>query len=123
MTPFVQRDFPIGSISAWSGAIVNVPSTFRLCDGTNGTPDLRNRFIAGAGTSYNPADTGGALLHDHDFTGDGHQHGFLPGDDFEAGATKANTTDPQSITGTTNNGNTLAPYYSLAYIMYAGRPL
>ena len=43
----------------WSGAQNAIPSGFVLCDGNNSTPDLRNRFIIGAGNSYNVDATGG----------------------------------------------------------------
>ena len=36
-----------------------IPSNYHLCDGTNGTPDLRDRFIVGAGNSYNLNSVGG----------------------------------------------------------------
>lgn len=52
--------FPIGGIILWNGAIGAIPSNFRLCDGQNGTPDLRDRFIVGAGGGYTPGDTGGS---------------------------------------------------------------
>ncbi len=39
---------PAGVIVAWSGLLVNIPSGWVLCDGNNGTPDLRDRFIVGA---------------------------------------------------------------------------
>lgn len=65
---------PIGGIIIWPGAIVDIPVGWAICDGTevNGitTPDLRNRFLVGAGDTYTPADTGGAdevdLSHVHD---------------------------------------------------------
>ena len=41
---------PTGVIVMWSGSVASIPSGWTLCDGSNGTPDLRNRFIAGAGT-------------------------------------------------------------------------
>jgi microcystin-dependent protein len=44
----------------WSGSTASVPSGWALCDGTNGTPDLRDRFIVGAGNSYAPGAVGGA---------------------------------------------------------------
>ena len=44
----------------WSGETTNIPSGWFLCDGQNGTPDLRNRFIVGAGNSYDVGDTGGS---------------------------------------------------------------
>ena len=34
----------------WSGNILNIPEGFLICDGTNGTPDLRDRFLIGTGT-------------------------------------------------------------------------
>jgi microcystin-dependent protein len=49
-----------GIIVMWSGAINKIPTGWLLCDGTNGTPDLRNRFIVGAGTDYSVGNTGGA---------------------------------------------------------------
>lgn len=49
---------PIGCIVLWSGAVSAVPSGWRLCDGTNGTPDLRDRFVVGARADSNgPATT------------------------------------------------------------------
>lgn len=51
---------PIGTISMWAGGVGDIPSGWHLCDGTAGTPDLRNRFIIGAGASYNPGTTGGS---------------------------------------------------------------
>jgi microcystin-dependent protein len=51
---------PTGGIIMWNGSINSIPSGWALCDGTNGTPDLRNRFIVGAGDQYNVLNTGGA---------------------------------------------------------------
>jgi microcystin-dependent protein len=51
---------PSGAILAWSGSIANIPAGFVICDGTNSTPDLRDRFIVGAGTTYAVDATGGA---------------------------------------------------------------
>ncbi|MCX9024763.1 MAG: hypothetical protein OIN85_01555 [Candidatus Methanoperedens sp.] len=48
-----------GMIVMWSGAINAIPNGWALCDGNKGTPDLRNRFIAGAGDKYKQGDTGG----------------------------------------------------------------
>lgn len=44
-----SASFPVGGIIMWSGTVATIPSGWALCDGTNGTPDLRNRFIVGAG--------------------------------------------------------------------------
>lgn len=55
--------FPVGGIIMWSGSIASIPSGWALCNGTSGTPDLRDRFIIGAGsTGYpSPAQTGGSF--------------------------------------------------------------
>ena len=59
-TAFVRDIIPAGIISMWSGSIGAIPSGWLLCDGSNGTPDLRNRFVMGAGSSYAVGATGGA---------------------------------------------------------------
>lgn len=54
---------PVRSIIMWSGTEADallIPSNWKLCDGTNGTPDLRNRFIVGAGDDYDIGETGGS---------------------------------------------------------------
>jgi len=51
---------PSGGIIMWSGAIAAIPTGWVLCDGTNGTPNLRSRFVIGAGSTYAVGDTGGA---------------------------------------------------------------
>lgn len=49
---------PSGFIGMWSGS--NVPEGWYLCDGSNGTPDLRDRFIVSAGNSYEIGNVGGS---------------------------------------------------------------
>lgn len=51
---------PSGLISLWYGAVGAVPSGWYLCDGTNGTPDLRDKFLVGAGNLYSVGATGGS---------------------------------------------------------------
>jgi hypothetical protein len=51
---------PAGLISMWSGSIGSIPSGWYLCDGSNGTPNLTDRFVIGAGSSYAVNGTGGA---------------------------------------------------------------
>lgn len=50
---------PAGSIIPWYGNLANIPDGFALCDGKNGTPDLRDRFLVGAGNAYKLGDIGG----------------------------------------------------------------
>ena len=50
---------PSGVIVLWSGAANAIPTGWALCNGSGTTPDLRNRFVIGAGNSYNVNDTGG----------------------------------------------------------------
>lgn len=51
---------PIGSIIIWSGAVANIPVGFALCDGNNGTPDLRSKFVYGASPDVAPGTEGGS---------------------------------------------------------------
>lgn len=45
-------------ICIWAGAIVDIPAGWALCDGNAGRPDLRDKFIVGAGNTYAVGDTG-----------------------------------------------------------------
>lgn len=51
---------PSGVIAMWSGTNANIPSGWALCDGTNSTPDLTDRFILGRAAASNTNSTGGA---------------------------------------------------------------
>lgn len=51
---------PVGAIMMWSGTLAAIPTGWALCDGNNSTPDLRSRFIVGAGSDYAVNDVGGA---------------------------------------------------------------
>jgi len=108
---------PTGFITLWAGAIVDIPNSWVLCDGNNGTPNLTDKFVVGAGDSYNVGDNGGGAGHQHAFTGDGHAHGIPGGAGLNIGANFIDSTDSQSATGTTDLDSTDPPYYALAYIM------
>lgn len=108
---------PPGGIIIWSGAIVAIPPGFVLCDGNNGTPDLRDRFVIGAGDTYPVDATGGSNSHSHDFTSDGHSHTHPGGDDLRPGANISDITTVETDTGTTSEENHLPSYLALAYIM------
>ncbi len=64
---------PSGTITLWSGAIVDIPSGWYLCDGNNQTPNLKNRFVVGAGGSFAVGDSGGYNNHGHEVTSE-HNH-------------------------------------------------
>ena len=77
---------PVGGICMYDGLVADLPSNWLVCDGTAGTPDLRDRFIVGAGTAYALGGTGGskdaiAVAHTHTFSGNtgqesaNHTHG------------------------------------------------
>jgi hypothetical protein len=135
---------PTGMISLWYGSIGSVPLGWYLCDGTNGTPDLRDRFIVGAGSTYSVAATGGSVdavlvshTHTATVTDPGHNHlyymygggggtvnivqaGNASGGPIAAGSTETKTTgvtvanNTQGVSATNAN---LPPYYALAYVM------
>jgi hypothetical protein len=87
-TAFVRDIIPTGVILLWSGSIASIPTGWLICDGTSGTPDLRDRFIVGAGSTYAVAATGGAanaitVSHTHTFStsttaGEGDHDHFFP---------------------------------------------
>ena len=54
-----------GMIMMWSGMVSNIPSSWALCDGRNGTPNLTERFIVAAGGQYQPHNSGNADTHQH----------------------------------------------------------
>jgi len=99
----------------WSGAIVDIPFGWQLCNGSNGTPDLRNKFIVGAGSTYAVGATGGALTHTHSVALN-HTHSTLP----MMGGTgmPASPAAPSyAASVTSGTGSSLPPYYALCYIM------
>ncbi|HMJ83490.1 MAG TPA: hypothetical protein VK504_10000 [Vicinamibacterales bacterium] len=96
--PLVSRLVPPGTIAIWSGTEADKPDGWFICNGENGTPDLQDRFVMGAGGTEQPGDFGEEQTHTHEVpaaatssrTGEepDHQHLF-PGDwygrDFEDG--------------------------------------
>lgn len=93
---YVNARLPSGFIGMWSGSIVTIPTGWLLCDGTNSTPDLRNRFIVGAGSTYAVAATGGtkdAIVVSHSHTasssvsdpGHSHNRSWTTPNDFNRG--------------------------------------
>lgn len=81
--PTTSPAVPAGCILIWSGATGSIPSGFVICDGTNGTPDLRDKFVIGAGNAYSVGQTGGSansivVTHTHTATTSvsdpGHNH-------------------------------------------------
>lgn len=61
-TAFVHSVMPTGIVMMWSGSSASIPYGWALCNGSNGTPDLRNRFVVGAGSTYANAATGGGTI-------------------------------------------------------------
>ena len=138
---------PEGVILMWSGVVNDIPNGWTLCDGTNGTPDLRGRFIVGAGGVYAPGNTGGQEQvtlnvnqmpsHSHPVNDPGHDHQHLDRYRFggsthiagvfpdipESETTEIRNTSPSptGISINNNGGNqpheNRPPYYALVFIM------
>ena len=91
---------PAGIIVMWSGSIASVPGGWHLCDGSSGTPDLRDRFVIGAGTTYAVGNAGGAAEHNHTITVEGHALTLaeLPAHDHAMFANVSNDTDISGAT-------------------------
>lgn len=56
----LSAPFASGMIMLWAGSIATIPSGWALCDGTFGTPNLRDRFVVGAGSSLAVGAVGGS---------------------------------------------------------------
>ena len=136
---------PAGGIIIWSGSSTAIPGGWRLCNGTNGTPDLRDRFVIGAGGNYSVGSAAGSkdavvVSHTHTATvsDPGHTHNLhvfvrdINGDGEEGDDTVANfkpgipgfidpnttgITVSNSTTGSSGTNANLPPYYALCYIM------
>ena len=118
--------FPVGGIILWSGATDAVPNGWALCDGQNNTPDLRDRFVVGAGNAYSVDETGGAdsvtlteaQMPSHTHLTARNQTGTATA--FPTGAgfmVTGNNGNPSSSTGGDQPHENRPPYYALAYIM------
>lgn len=108
---------PVGMIAMWYGSVESIPPPWHLCDGTHGTPDLRDRFIVGAGQAFDPGDTGGSETHQHTVTTYGHNHGIVAGAQIATGIDFGSTTTSTAPSGFTDSENHVPPYHSLCYIM------
>lgn len=124
MTKGLSRphDMEAGSVINWSGLAASIPARWVLCDGNNGTPDLRDKFVIGAGDTFAPGTVGGNATHDHTFTASGHFHTVeeVEMDRFMDGSGIETVTNEPLVIGTTNEKTERPPYYSLCFIMYQG---
>lgn len=135
--PVSAPAIPTGGIILWSGSTGSIPAGWFLCDGTNGTPNLRNSFIVGAGDTYAVNATGGTadaivVNHTHALTDPGHDHiissavSNVPTNGNQAPfpsntGVSVSSTETTGITiasaGVSGTNANLPPYYALAYIM------
>jgi len=115
--PYRIKNMVPGMIMLWPFSIESIPSGWHECDGTMGTPDLRDLFIRGAKAGYPPCGHGGNVGHTHPFTGDGHKHVIPEGTGLAAGTDFALETEEDPAVGTTDNAFHTPPYHRLAYIM------
>lgn len=106
-----------GIIYGWTGNPLYLPDGFVICDGTNGTPDLRDRFIVGALNTYGVGEKNGVTVHVHSFTSDLHAHFLEAGTNIAAGATIDNNFTPTNIQGTTDQSDLTPPFYALCFLM------
>lgn len=85
----LRNYLPVGAIMLYSGTAASIPtvwgSNWALCNGQNGTPNMTDRFVIGAGGSYVPGAIGGTTtytlsianmpVHNHGISDPGHSHG------------------------------------------------
>ncbi len=117
--------FVTGMIVAWSGATNAIPTGFVICDGNNNTPDLRDKFIIGAGNNYNVDDTGGskdAVVVEHKHTTNIDGGHVIPGNGgstfpYGGAGTYSSTVFSMNNEGVSGTDKNLPPYHALCYIM------
>jgi microcystin-dependent protein len=90
----VAAAVPSGMIMIWSGSVGSIPTGWVLCNGSNSTPDLRDKFVIGAGSTYAVNGTGGSanavvVSHTHTAT------------------TASDGTHNHSVVGTKSDGYTI----------------
>lgn len=117
-----------GMIVMWSGAATAIPVGWALCNGSNGTPDLRGKFVLGAGGTYSTGSTGGEATH-RLTTGEmpSHSHSVasygIPTQSSSLegyGAVGSYSARGSCTTGSAGSGsahNNMPPYYALCFIM------
>ena len=119
-TAFVRDIIPTGVITMWYGSIASIPTGWLLCDGTNSTPDLRDRFIVGAGNTYAVNATGGSanatlVSHTHTATSTSTFTGTALGNHTHTLTDPGHTHTPGSLSvgnrnaGTSNGGSVQDP--------------
>lgn len=107
-----------GIIALWSGAVVDIPFGWKLCDGNNGTPDLRDRFIVGAASAYAVGDNGGSDTHNHTLPTASHGHDLAAVAAVSAGAGISVYVESTDAYGVVSMKNNRPQYYALCYIMH-----
>ena len=142
--PTMQAMFVAGMIILWSGSSASIPSGWLLCNGTLSTPDLRDKFVVGAGSTYAVGATGGtadAIVVSHTHTATStvtdptHIHNignatlgagagsaaYFAGSTGSvisaAASTGVTVATSNANTGTSGTNQNLPPYYALCYIM------
>jgi len=114
----VPPEFAPGVVTLWSGSSLGIPPNWLLCDGTHGTPDLRDKFVVASGPTFTVGNEGGNVSHTHPFTADAHTHDIDDGDSLAETGSHYPSLAAEIVTGTTDSENNLPTYYSLAYIMH-----
>lgn len=119
---------PAGIIAIWSGSGDNAPGGWALCDGQNGTPDLRDRFVLGAGDTYEVGTSGGEAAHTlttaempshrHNMSGTygstyQHAYGKICVAEYENTYNGSTT----ALEGKGQAHNNMPPFYALCYII------
>jgi len=106
-----------GIIGQWSGSAGSIPAGWALCDGSQGTPDLRDKFIIAAGGTFAPGAIGGSEDHTHSFSANSHTHTIGVGTGISAGSQYRNSVEGSVASGITAAGSSMPPYYALCFIM------
>jgi len=140
----VPTEIPRGIIEIFVGTLANIPQGWRVCDGAEGTPDLRDRFVRGVASAVtDPGATGGLdnvtltssqiASHNHTIVSYQHKHNFTgatgagsggirrtgAGVETDTKNTTNNSPPNQNLiaTGSSGSHENKPPFFQIAYIM------
>ncbi len=108
---------PTGIIILWWGLPIDVPNGWTHCNGRDGTPDLRDKFMRCVTPPQEPENFSNPEVHNHEYFGSEHSHECKAGSAIDSGSGRQSRTTDTETFGTVANASQLPPYKGYWYII------